>query len=107
MADVDQPWNEWVDALERLASTLLHHVNKDHPISSFAGDLSAQDVLSSVDSRLSEAVLYALENGPLLEKKVSPNFSFFPSLLYWRWAKWCFCFAGHFAKSLSSLSNAP
>lgn len=69
VADVDQPWNEWVDALERLTSTLLNNVNKDSA-STTASDLRAQDVLSSVDSRLSEAILYALENGPLLEKKV-------------------------------------
>lgn len=69
VADVDQPWNEWVDALERLTSTLLNNVNKDSA-STTAADLRAQDVLSSVDSRLSEAILYALENGPLLEKKV-------------------------------------
>ena len=62
VADVDQPWNEWVDAMERLTLALL---NKHT-----AGDLAPHEILSSVDSRLSEAVLYALENGPLLEKKV-------------------------------------
>ena len=59
MADVDQPWNEWIDAMERLTGALVN------------GDLGTHDILSSIDSRLSEAVLYALENGPLLEKKVS------------------------------------
>ena len=69
VADVDQPWNEWVDAMERLALALL---NKGSPSSgSGTPELGPHDILSSVDSRLSEAVLYALENGPLLEKKVS------------------------------------
>ena len=63
VADVDQPWNEWVDAMERLAAALLNKAG--------GNDLGPHDILSSVDSRLSEAVLYALENGPLLEKKVS------------------------------------
>ncbi len=68
VADVDQPWNEWVDAMERLAAALL---NKGGQQQSGGSDLGPHDILSSVDSRLSEAVLYALENGPLLEKKVS------------------------------------
>jgi Glypican len=59
VADVDQPWNEWIDAMERLTGALVN------------GDLGTHDILSSIDSRLSEAVLYALENGPILEKKVS------------------------------------
>lgn len=58
VADVDQPWNEWVDAMERLTAALMN------------GDLGTHDILSSIDSRISEAVLYALENGPILEKKV-------------------------------------
>lgn len=58
MSDVDQPWNDWIDAVERLGAALLH------------ADLDVGDVLSSVDSRISEAVLYALENAPLLDKKV-------------------------------------
>jgi hypothetical protein len=66
VADVDQPWNEWVDAMERLTSALLNKA------AGSVADLGPHDILSSVDSRLSEAVLYALENGPLLEKKVSP-----------------------------------
>lgn len=70
VADVDQPWNEWVDAMERLTTALL---NRGAGFS-LNGDLSPHDVLSSVDSRLSEAVLYALENGPLLEKKVKQTF---------------------------------
>lgn len=65
VADVDQPWNEWVDAMERLAAALLNKAG------AAVADLGPHDILSSVDSRLSEAVLYALENGPLLEKKVS------------------------------------
>lgn len=65
VADVDQPWNEWVDAMERLAVALLNKAG------AVVADLGPHDILSSVDSRLSEAVLYALENGPLLEKKVS------------------------------------
>ncbi|XP_057381105.1 glypican-5-like [Daphnia carinata] len=64
VADVDQPWNEWVDAMERLAAALLNKAG------AAVADLGPHDILSSVDSRLSEAVLYALENGPLLEKKV-------------------------------------
>lgn len=68
VADVDQPWNEWVDAMERLAAALLNKAGAT------VADLGPHDILSSVDSRLSEAVLYALENGPLLEKKVSLDF---------------------------------
>ena len=66
VADVDQPWNEWVDAMERLTTTLI---NPSKAVAT--ADLGPHDILSSVDSRISEAVLYALENGPLLEKKVS------------------------------------
>ncbi|KAK4014280.1 hypothetical protein OUZ56_026811 [Daphnia magna] len=66
VADVDQPWNEWVDAMERLAAALLNKAG------AAVADLGPHDILSSVDSRLSEAVLYALENGPLLEKKRDP-----------------------------------
>lgn len=58
VADVDQPWNEWIDAMERLTTALVN------------GDLGTHDILSSIDSRLSEAVVNALENGPILEKKV-------------------------------------
>jgi hypothetical protein len=51
--------------MERLAAALLNKAGAT------VADLGPHDILSSVDSRLSEAVLYALENGPLLEKKVS------------------------------------
>jgi len=67
VADVDQPWNEWVDAMERLTTTLINPAKS----AAATADLGPHDILSSVDSRISEAVLYALENAPLLEKKVS------------------------------------
>lgn len=66
VADIDQPWNDWVDAMERLGAALVNKAGQ-----SGGSDLGPHDILSSVDSRLSEAVLYALENAPLLEKKVS------------------------------------
>ena len=59
ISDVDQPWNDWIDGVERLGISLLDD------------DLAVDRSLASVDSRVSEAVLYALENASLLEKKVS------------------------------------
>lgn len=57
MAEVDQPWSDYVTALEKLAASMK-------------GGSILEDVTSSLDAKISEAIMYAMENGPELSKKV-------------------------------------
>ncbi|KAH8371817.1 hypothetical protein KR093_008982, partial [Drosophila rubida] len=63
---LDSPWSSVVDALDNLVTT---HIRSDSGIISF---------IKQLDSKLSEAIMKAMENGAELEKKVkkacgSPN----------------------------------
>lgn len=58
VAELDQPWSDFVSGLERLASGLV-------------GSYNIEEVLSVLDTKISEAIMYAMENGPDLSKKVS------------------------------------
>ncbi|GFY41878.1 glypican-5 [Trichonephila inaurata madagascariensis] len=57
VAELDQPWSDYVSGLERLTSGLVSSYN-------------IEEVLSVLDTKISEAIMYAMENGPELSKKV-------------------------------------
>ncbi|GBM42822.1 Glypican-5 [Araneus ventricosus] len=57
VAELDQPWSDFVSGLERLTSGLVASYN-------------IEEVLSVLDTKISEAIMYAMENGPELSKKV-------------------------------------
>nr|CAD7610044.1 unnamed protein product [Timema genevievae] len=61
-AELDLPWSGFVEATERLAAAVK---GRD----SGAAPLDVQRVLGELDSRVSEAIMLALENGPSLERK--------------------------------------
>lgn len=54
---LDGPWSSFVGATERLA----HLVKSKNGI---------EETIKSLDTKLSEAIMHAMENGPALEKKV-------------------------------------
>jgi len=56
---LDSPWSSVVEALDNLVKT---HITSD------SGIMSA---IKQLDSKLSGAIMIAMENGPELEKKVS------------------------------------
>ncbi|PRD37684.1 UNVERIFIED_CONTAM: Glypican-5 [Trichonephila clavipes] len=56
VAELDQPWSDYVSGLERLTSGLVSSYN-------------IEEVLSVLDTKISEAIMYAMENGPELSKK--------------------------------------
>ncbi|GIY24126.1 glypican-5 [Caerostris darwini] len=58
VAELDQPWSNYVKMLERLVPNLL-------------GSYNIEDVLSVLDTKISEAIMYAMENGPDLSKKIT------------------------------------
>lgn len=58
VAELDQPWSDYVSGLERMTSGLVASYN-------------IEEVLSVLDTKISEAIMYAMENGPDLSKKVS------------------------------------
>lgn len=64
VAELDQPWSDYVSGLERLTSGLVASYN-------------IEEVLSVLDTKISEAIMYAMENGPELSKKVRLLFSNF------------------------------
>nr|CAD7435383.1 unnamed protein product [Timema monikensis] len=67
-AELDLPWSGFVEATERLAAAVKGRDSGVAP-------LDVQRVLGELDSRVSEAIMLALENGPSLERKVSgPSF---------------------------------
>lgn len=57
VAELDQPWSDYVSGLERMTSGLVASYN-------------IEEVLSVLDTKISEAIMYAMENGPELSKKV-------------------------------------
>ncbi|KAF4519320.1 hypothetical protein B566_EDAN017657 [Ephemera danica] len=66
LAELDASWNGFVDGVERLvlaarAPTAL---------------LNVETVIRTMDTRVSEAIMHAMENGPALEKRVSTLFVF-------------------------------
>nr|CAD7461887.1 unnamed protein product [Timema tahoe] len=63
-AELDLPWSGFVEATERLAAAVK---GRD----SGAAPLDVQRVLGELDSRVSEAIMLALENGPSLERKAN------------------------------------
>ena len=58
-SEIDRPWNDLVEILTRVLSNLAD------------GQISLVDAMNGIDSRLSEALLYALEGGLMFDSKVS------------------------------------
>lgn len=56
---LDSPWSSVAESIEGL----WHN--------SIKTDLGVEEVIKNFDAKLSEAIMYAMENGPELEKKVS------------------------------------
>ncbi|PNF15852.1 hypothetical protein B7P43_G09048 [Cryptotermes secundus] len=70
-SELDLPWNGFVEAIERLVVAVKGHDSTPAIV------LNVEEVVRSLDTRISEAIMYAMENGPNLEKK------FLPVVLYW------------------------
>ena len=65
-SELDLPWNGFVEATERLVVAVKGHDTTPAVV------LNVEEVIRSLDTRISEAIMYAMENGPSLEKKVGP-----------------------------------
>lgn len=59
---LDNPWSNVAESIE-----LLYH-------NSVKTDKGIEEVIKTLDVKLSEAIMHAMENGPELEKKVSGTF---------------------------------
>ena len=64
-SELDLPWNGFVEATERLVVAVKGHDSTPGIV------LNVEEVIRNLDTRISEAIMYAMENGPNLEKKVS------------------------------------
>lgn len=72
VTELDSPWNDYVEAIERLVIAVKQHnvgVNVD-------------TVIRSLDGKISNAIMYAMENGPSLEKKVGLSLCIFIFIYY-------------------------
>lgn len=56
-AELDQPWNDYVATLDRYTLGMR-------------GDVDLENVLEQLGSRISEAIMHAMENGPQISRKV-------------------------------------
>lgn len=63
-SELDLPWNGFVEATERLVVAVRGHDPAPTVV------LNVEEVIRSLDTRISEAIMYAMENGPSLERKV-------------------------------------
>lgn len=62
VSELDLPWNGYVGAVERLVIAVKTHDT--------GNGVNVDSVIKSLDTRISEAIMHAMENGPSLEKKV-------------------------------------
>ncbi|KAJ9594289.1 hypothetical protein L9F63_014294, partial [Diploptera punctata] len=62
-SELDLPWNGFVEATERLVVAVKGHDSTPGIV------LNVEEVIRNLDTRISEAIMYAMENGPNLEKK--------------------------------------
>lgn len=62
---LDSPWSNVAESIE----ALWHN--------SIKTDKGIEEVIKTLEAKLSEAIMYAMENGPDLEKKVSTQFSIY------------------------------
>lgn len=60
VTELDSAWNEYVSAIERLVLAVKQQ----------GAGVNVDTVIRSLDGRISDAIMYAMENGPSLEKKV-------------------------------------
>ncbi|XP_011882423.1 PREDICTED: division abnormally delayed protein [Vollenhovia emeryi] len=61
-SDLDLAWSGYVDTVERLVAAISG--KSDHH------GLNVRSAVRDLDSRISDAIMHAMENGPLLEEKV-------------------------------------
>jgi hypothetical protein len=63
-SELDLPWNGFVEATERLVVAVRGHDAAPSVV------LNVEEIIRSLDTKISEAIMYAMENGPSLERKV-------------------------------------
>lgn len=59
---MNKDWNSFTDVIPKLNSIVC------------AQDTGIETVIRGIDSKLSEAIMYAMENGPRIDEKVSQFF---------------------------------
>ncbi|XP_071440401.1 glypican-5-like, partial [Hetaerina americana] len=76
LAELELPWAAYVESAERLVAAMVGdpptapaQVYTSDSTSSSSARHGVARILASLDSWISEAIMYALENGPTLEKK--------------------------------------
>lgn len=63
VAELDSPWNGYVEGVERLVNAVKQHNNE-------AG-VNADAVIRALDTRISEAIMYTMGKGKEIENRVS------------------------------------
>lgn len=63
VAELDSPWNGYVEGIERLVNAMKQHNNE-------AG-VNADAVIRGLDTRISEAIMHAMEKGTDIHNRVS------------------------------------
>lgn len=63
VTELDSPWNGYVEAIERLVIAVKQHNNEV--------GVNADNVIRALETRIGEAIMYAMENKEELDKRVS------------------------------------
>jgi hypothetical protein len=84
-SELDLPWNGYVEATERLVVAVRGHD------AASAVALNVEELIRSLDTRISEAIMYAMENGPSLERKVGELWLCTPCVTLRKTAYHCNC----------------
>lgn len=66
-SELDLAWSGYVETVERLVVAVD---GRTDPLG-----LNAERAVRQLDTRISDAIMHAMENGPALEEKVSPFLS--------------------------------
>lgn len=63
VAELDSPWNGYVEVIERLVNAMKQHNNEV--------GVNADAVIKGLDTRISEAIMYAMERSKEIDGRVS------------------------------------
>lgn len=69
VAELDLPWNGYVESVERLVNAVKQHNNEV--------GVNADAVIRGLDTRISEAIMYTMGKGKEIENRVSIFISYF------------------------------
>uniref|UniRef100_T1JIS7 Glypican-5 n=1 Tax=Strigamia maritima TaxID=126957 RepID=T1JIS7_STRMM len=71
VAEMEQPWNDFISSLETL-------------VNGMKGAYNVEEVTASLDSKISDAIMHAMDNGPEISKKENVFDRFIKERIKWK-----------------------